>query len=190
MIDTAVRLFQRDGYTTTSWRGLVEEAGTPWGSIAHHFPGGKEELGVEALGVGADLVGKTITRAFERNDTASGAIRWWYGKSGAMLAQSGYRLGCPVATVALETAHTSEALTTALEGAVHRWLDLLATGLRGRGIPASEADDLAMMCLVQIEGALLVARVLGDTKPVDAAADLAAALLDAAAELPNDVLPA
>ncbi len=146
--------------------------------------------GGEALGVGADLVGKTIARAFERSDTASGAIRWWYAKSGSMLAQSGYRLGCPVATVALETAHTSEALTTALASAVHRWLDLLAVGLRAKGVPASDADDLALVCLVQIEGALLVARVLGDTKPVDAAADLVAALLDAAAGPTNDVLPA
>ena len=53
MIETGVRLFQRGGYYATTWRGLVEEAGAHWGSINHHFPGGKQELAIEAIRVGA-----------------------------------------------------------------------------------------------------------------------------------------
>lgn len=180
MISTAVRLFQRDGYTSTSWRGLVEEAGTPWGSVAYHFPGGKEELGVVALGAGADLVSQTITRAFDKHDTASAAVRWWFGKAAGMLADSGYRLGCPVATVALETAHTSPALTDALSGAFGKWLVLLARCLRSKGIHETEVDGLAMTILIQLEGALVVARVLGDTQPLGTAAAHVGASLDAA----------
>src|SRR5437660_1001494 len=44
MIEAAMRLLQRNGYAATSWRGVVEEAGTPWGSAHHYFPGGKEQL--------------------------------------------------------------------------------------------------------------------------------------------------
>ena len=56
MIDTAVRLFQLHGYHATSWRGLVTASETPWGSVHHHFPGGKEELGVAAITTGGDMV--------------------------------------------------------------------------------------------------------------------------------------
>ena len=49
MIEAAMSLLQRRGYRATSWRVLTQESGTPWGSVQHHFPGGKEELGVAAI---------------------------------------------------------------------------------------------------------------------------------------------
>jgi TetR/AcrR family transcriptional regulator, lmrAB and yxaGH operons repressor len=51
------------GRGTTSWRSLVDEAGTPWGSIRHHFPGGKDGLGLAAIEVGSELPEPSIQRA-------------------------------------------------------------------------------------------------------------------------------
>ena len=99
MISTAVTLFRREGYTATSWRHLVEEAGTPWGSAYHHFPGGKEQLAVAAIELATVTTAATITRAFERNDTIEEAVRWWFTKAAQALAGGDYRAGCPLATI-------------------------------------------------------------------------------------------
>ena len=42
-------LFRRQGYMGTGVKQIVAEAGAPFGSIYHFFPGGKEELGAETI---------------------------------------------------------------------------------------------------------------------------------------------
>src|ERR1700693_856256 len=49
MIRTTARLMRLQGYAATGWRQVVAESETPWGSQAHHFPGGKEQLAAEAV---------------------------------------------------------------------------------------------------------------------------------------------
>lgn len=44
-----LRILRRQGYAAAGWRQVVAESETPWGSQAHHFPGGKTQLATEAL---------------------------------------------------------------------------------------------------------------------------------------------
>jgi TetR/AcrR family transcriptional repressor of lmrAB and yxaGH operons len=171
MISTAMTLFRRDGYAATSWRHLVEEAGTPWGSAYHHFPGGKEELAVAAVELGSAVVAKTVRRAFERTETAEDAVRWWFGKAGQALAADDYRGGCPVATITLELANNSPALTEACLAAFTRWHELLTTLLTERGFDSARADDLAIAVVNNLEGALLLCRVRRSLEPLEHAAN-------------------
>src|SRR5271165_2818167 len=97
MIETAARMFQRDGYHATSWRSLVEEADAPWGSIHHHFPGGKSELGVAAIEAGSEGVLSLIDHCFAKATDAGRAVARWFELSGRLLTESGYSAGCPVA---------------------------------------------------------------------------------------------
>lgn len=175
MISTAVTLFRRDGYAATSWRHLVEEAGTPWGSAYHHFPGGKEELGVAAVTSAAKLVAATIRRAFERTGSAEEAVAWWFGKAAQALAKSEYRDGCPVATVALETAHDSPALAEACQTAFAGWHELLTGLLAEQGHP--DAGELAVAIVNNLEGALVLSRVRRSAQPLEVAARHVALLL-------------
>ncbi|MFE0024897.1 TetR/AcrR family transcriptional regulator [Amycolatopsis sp. NPDC059021] len=181
MISTAMTLFRREGYTATSWRRLVEEAGTPWGSAYHHFPGGKEQLGVAAVELGTEIVAKTVRRGFERTETAEDAIRWWYRKAGQALAADEYRGGCPLATVSLEMANVSPALTEACRKAFDTWHTLLAGLLAERGYDAERAKDLAFAAVELLEGALLLCRVRRSVAPLDRAAAHFATLALAAA---------
>ncbi|OWY59044.1 TetR family transcriptional regulator, partial [cyanobacterium TDX16] len=45
----ALDLLSRHGYAGTGIKAVSEASGLPYGSIYHHFPGGKEELVVSAL---------------------------------------------------------------------------------------------------------------------------------------------
>ncbi len=178
MISTAMTLFRREGYQATSWRRLVEQAGTPWGSAYHHFPGGKEQLAVAAIELGTTVVAKTVRRAFERNDTVEDAVSWWYRKAGEALAADDYRGGCPLATITLEMAHASPAITKACQDAFAAWHVLLVELLGGHGV--DDAEDIAVAIMNNLEGALLVSRVRRSPDPLDRAARHVALVVRAA----------
>lgn len=177
MVDAAALLFQREGYHATSWRRLVDESGAPWGSIGHHFPGGKEELGVAAIERGGAAVTALIEHCFARRRSAALAIGDWFAFSARMLEDTGYATGCPVATVALETAATSPALADASRTAFAGWERALRTGLTAHGLARAPAAALAGTVLTLMEGALIRARVERSTAPMTAAGRLASRLV-------------
>ena len=49
ILDTTAELFQRYGYTGTGLKQIVANANAPFGSIYHHFPDGKAQLGGEVI---------------------------------------------------------------------------------------------------------------------------------------------
>jgi TetR/AcrR family transcriptional regulator, lmrAB and yxaGH operons repressor len=176
MIYTAARLFQRDGYHATSWRSLVEEAGTPWGSIHHHFPGGKDELGVAAIDAGSVGVIALIDHCFKGQPDAGRAVARWFELSGRLLVDSGYAAGCPVATVALETAANRGALHEATRAAFSAWEKRLSFHLRRAGASRASAADVGTSVLILLEGALLLSRTRGSLTPMRVASRHAQAI--------------
>jgi AcrR family transcriptional regulator len=49
IVSASADLLRRRGYTGTGVKQIVEAAGAPFGSLYHFFPGGKEQLGAEAI---------------------------------------------------------------------------------------------------------------------------------------------
>jgi TetR/AcrR family transcriptional regulator, lmrAB and yxaGH operons repressor len=177
MIETAVRLFCRQGYHATSWRTLVEEAGTPWGSAHHHFPGGKEQLGVAAIELGSRAIVGLIEKMFQEASGPAAAVRAYCRASAERLAASGYVEGCPVATVALEAPSESEALHAAVKAAFDEWREVMARHFVETGLPRRRAAQLASLVLGNIEGALLLARVSRSKEPLHVAGEHLADLI-------------
>ncbi|HZZ47775.1 MAG TPA: TetR/AcrR family transcriptional regulator [Pseudonocardia sp.] len=176
MIEAAARLFQRHGYAATSWRVIVAEAGTPWGSAHHCFPGGKQELAIEALRLSSRRVANLLEQSLaEGTDVADGVIRW-FDAAGAHLADSGYVEGCPIATVALETAD-EPAVAEACAVALRSWTAPLVTALLESGSTAQHAEQLASLIVSGLEGALLTARLQHDRTPLTFAAQAIEPLL-------------
>jgi TetR/AcrR family transcriptional repressor of lmrAB and yxaGH operons len=184
MIVTAARLFQRDGYHATSWRGLVEEAGAPWGSIHHHFPGGKTELGVAAIEAGSAGVLALIDQCFEEQADAGRAVARWFELSGRMLVETGYQSGCPVATVALETLFGPDPVKDAARTAFGAWEARLAAHFRRAGISRARAADAAVSVLALLEGGLLLSRVQGSDRPMRVGSRQAEAIVAGALPAP------
>lgn len=179
MIETAMMLFRRGGFHGTSWRALVEAAGTPWGSAHHHFPGGKEQLGVAAIDMAAEMVALQIQQGFAQFNKPQDGVRAYFRMEANTLEQSDFRDGCPIATVALETTSESTALADACKRAFDRWCALMAERLVQNGVKKKRAAELASILLSTFEGALLVARVSRSTQPLTLAAEQLASLLDA-----------
>lgn len=163
MARTAARLFRRQGYAATGWRQIVAESGAPWGSQAHYFPGGKEQLAAEALGIEGKRIQAELEEALGGSHPAD-MIEAWSRVTARRLRQSDWAEGCPIATVALETAHESERLARVCDSAFNAWAATFERALVLRGLSPSESASLATLVVASTEGALLLARAARKTE--------------------------
>jgi TetR/AcrR family transcriptional repressor of lmrAB and yxaGH operons len=178
MIRATARLMRRQGYAATGWRQVVADSATPWGSQSHHFPGGKEQLAAEAIALAGHRYEQLLRTALRGSHPAE-AVASWVELAAAELEASGWADGCPVATVALETAHASDVLAQACQAALGSWQATIAEAIRERGIASADALRLATLVLAGIEGGLLLARAQRRSEPLRAVGDELTAVLRA-----------
>jgi TetR/AcrR family transcriptional regulator, lmrAB and yxaGH operons repressor len=107
------------------------------------------------------------------------AVSGWVRLAATELQASEWADGCPVATVALETAHSSAALAQACAAALDSWRGAIADAIAARGIGGPEALQLATLVLAGIEGGLLLARADRSCEPLRSVGDELTALLRA-----------
>jgi TetR/AcrR family transcriptional regulator, lmrAB and yxaGH operons repressor len=171
MLTTTAKLLQRQGYHGTGLNQIVAEADAPKGSLYFHFPGGKEQLVAEALGVAADYLDRAMT-VNDRGTTLE-SLDSYIAAMGEYLEKSGFTEGCPIATVALEVAPRSPALGDACAAAFDRTKMRIIEWLERDGYTADEACRSAFVIYAAIEGALVFAKAQRSVQPLT---DLRAAL--------------
>src|SRR6185295_18435369 len=162
----AVKLFSQRGYHGTALNDILDAGGSPRGSLYFHFPRGKEEIGEAASGLAGEAVRQVIANAAETSDNIEDFLTSIVQTMALNLERSGYSEGCPIATVALETAAQSEILGTAARTAFQSWEQELKHGLERFGMKTGDADLVATRVLSQLEGALLLARTYRNLEPM------------------------
>src|ERR1700751_3067692 len=158
LLVTGERLFRTQGYSGTGLKQLAQEAGAPWSSMYHFFPGGKQQLGAEVVRHAADRYAALIAKAFAAYPDPADAVAAVFKAEAKLLAESKFRNGCPVAAVTLDVASTVEELREPCAQAFDRWIEPIARGLGATGVPAKEARTLASHVLSSLEGAILLCR--------------------------------
>ena len=166
MLRTAAGLFQAQGYHATGLNQVLGEGDLPKGSLYFHFPGGKEQLAVEAVRLAGDELGDALGGALASTPDPVQGLERAVDLLGEHLAATDFREGCPVATVALDTAGHSEPIRTACADVYDSWQALVARHLGAAGVP--DPDGVATVVIAAIEGALLLARTRRDLAPLHA----------------------
>jgi hypothetical protein len=92
-----------------------------------------------------------------------------------------FSVGCPLVAAAANTAASSRQLRQVLQRAFDGWLEPLAEALVELGVPLERSDNLAVVIIAALEGAIILARVRRDLTPFDALVCELGPLLDAAA---------
>ncbi|WP_301149153.1 TetR/AcrR family transcriptional regulator [Mycobacterium simiae] len=178
MITAARRLFREHGFVGTALSDIVSESGGPRGSLYFHFPGGKEELATEVVLQHAADVISHANRAAGVTDTAPEFVAQFLRHFRDELVASGYRQGCAVAPIVLESIPASEPLSAVTRRGFGDLIVTVATRLEEKGIDRERARELASVIFTTMEGALIVSRALRSREPFDSAI----ALLTAAAQ--------
>lgn len=161
LMTTLARVFQTHGYDGASVSLITEATGLQRASLYHRFPGGKEQMARAVLDAAdqafvnhvlAPLTepGKPIARARQ----VAKRIDAFYG--------SGDR-PCLVDTLSLGGA--TDAVRRHAAATLAAVIDAMAGIAREAGATPADARRRAMDAAVQLQGALVVARTLGDRQP-------------------------
>jgi TetR/AcrR family transcriptional repressor of lmrAB and yxaGH operons len=162
----ATRLFQQRGYHAVSTAEILEQARAPRGSMYHHFPLGKEQIAIAAVGrIRGDVLallrklqadGRSLEDALRV--MADGMARW--------LRDSAWREGTMLASTAVGAVPDLPKLHAAIREAFDEWCAHLAGRLVDDGWAQPSAQAMAQTLLAGLEGAMIVARVEQDERIV------------------------
>ncbi len=167
IIETTCNLLELQGYYATGLNQIIKESNGPKGSLYYHFPGGKEELAVEAVRqVGAIVLERIQQNLAQVEDTAE-SIRSFITNIALNVEHSGFRAGGPITTIALETASTSEALREECQRIYAAWQAAFAEKLRAGSIAQERAADMAMLIIASIEGGVILCRTNRSRVPLE-----------------------
>jgi TetR/AcrR family transcriptional repressor of lmrAB and yxaGH operons len=170
MIETTAGLVHRRGFHGTSLNEILTESGAPRGSLYYHFPGGKEELVLQAARQGVAMVTQLLKEVLAGSPDPAEGVRSFVEAAAHMLRDSDYVFGCPVAPIVLDSPESS-ALAEVCQDAFEEWRQVLAGGLGSGGIERERAESLATVVVCALEGGLLLARARRDIAPLDAIAE-------------------
>ena len=179
MIETTAGLVHRRGFHGTSLNEILEQSGAPRGSLYYHFPGGKEELVLEATRQGVAIVTQVLKEVLTGSPDPADGVRAFIEAAAHELRDSGYIFGCPVAPIILDSPESS-ALAEVCQKALEEWQQVLVEGLDSAGIERGRAESLATVIVCGLEGGLILARARRDIAPLDAVAEELASMVQSA----------
>ncbi|WP_055502417.1 TetR/AcrR family transcriptional regulator [Nonomuraea pusilla] len=181
-------LFRRNGYTGTGLKQIATEAGAPFGSIYHFFPGGKEHLGAEVIRWSGAMYLRLFETIMDAAPDVLTGVHDFFAGAAETLRETGYADACPIAAVALEVASTNEPLRQVTAEVFGSWIDAGTERLAGSGLSRETGRMLMISMLAGLEGAFVLSRALRSTEPVEVAgATAVAAVREALGRVQPDV---
>ena len=173
---SAGALFEENGYFGTGTNDILKQSDVPKGSMYFHFPGGKEEVATHAIELMTDETSALLSEALAEASSPSDAVHMIIGYFCGRMTETGYRCGCPIATVGLELSGTQSPVLKACAAAYAHWTELLAVAL-SKHVKQEHADTLASRIFTIIQGSLLVSRITGNVAPMQDAEQLCTDLI-------------
>ncbi len=178
MLEATARLIQLRGYYGTSLNEILQESAAPRGSLYFHFPGGKDQLVLEATRNTVNEVTAFLTRALSGADSPATGTSAYFAAAAELMVKTDYEFGCPVAPIILDANASLTELADVCRGAFETWTDLLADSYHRAGAPPDRASDLALLVSAALEGALLISRSYRSPEPILTVADTLRGILE------------
>ena len=179
IINAAVTLFRRQGFSRTGLNDIVDVSGAPKGSLYHYFPDGKSSIAVAAVEEAGRRVAATVAKLAAECGSTGELLRAHARLLAGWMQDSGFRNGCPITTVLLELAPRERAVSEAGRKAYAARLSILRDKLVADGFARPRAEALAVLCTSALQGALIQARVERSRRPIEVTAAELARLIEA-----------
>lgn len=169
ILETAARLFFRQGYLETGINQLIAESEVARRTFYHHFPS-KEDLAAEYIERESERWFASLRGAVESRRTAAGIVRGIFELVEQIAKATNYR-GCAILNMTAEFSQANSAMRLRLKR-VKETQNALIVELLGA---ASVSSAIARQIDVLLEGAIASAAAQLDVQPIHSA--LRAALL-------------
>lgn len=158
ILNAAIELFRARGYEGVGIAELLENSGAPRGSLYFHFPGGKEQIGVEVV----ERVGKSVASRFralhESGVNLDDYIVRVFKTTAKECSDRGYLSSCPMAAIAAGLSNGNEKLAAAVREAFEAWEREIAAAGEARGMTAKNAQIFGSALVAAMEGAFMVSK--------------------------------
>lgn len=185
ILDATAELYRRQGMAATGLKQISVAARAPFGSIYHHFPGGKEAITTEVIRSEGVRYGAFVGAQLADTDPATG-IPQLFETAGALMKSQDYAEACSIETIALEVASTNELLRRESATVFEGWLTGIAQWFGQLDITDEQCRRLAVITLTALEGAFVLCRTLRSVEPIVIAGQgVQAAVSAALAERPD-----
>jgi len=152
------KVFRLHGYEAASLTLISQATGLERASLYHRFPGGKVEM---ALSVANQVFLSFQTNVFEVIDSAQKTEEKLAAIQAFLLRfyEEG-RLSCLLDTMSLST--QDQSLNTGLKQSLEAWIAAFSRLATELGCSPKEAEAKALGAIVNMQGTLVVSRVLKD----------------------------
>jgi AcrR family transcriptional regulator len=180
MLQAAEGLMREGGYDAAGIKQVVARSRAPIGSVYHHFPGGKTQLAVEALGQHAVKASTLLESVFARNRPVADRVRALFTMAARGFDGAGCRRGCAIGAVSADLGPDDDELRRACAESLSGWIDTIAHHLPWRSRRARRS--FAQMIVVAFEGAFIVGRATRSGEPFLTAGEWLAAAAESYAQ--------
>lgn len=159
LIDRVTALFRERGFDAASLTEISAATGLQKSSLYHRFPGGKQQMAAEVIAA----LGRRAVDDLLAPLAVAGDLRSRVELVARNLAAfyDGGRRSCLLDSLSIGTAGAESA--AALQAVASGWVEAFAGVAREAGASRKVALERAEDAVAAIEGALVLARVRGDT---------------------------
>lgn len=159
ILQAAQRLFRKRGYHATGLNDILELAQAPKGSMYHHFPAGKEEIGVYVIqNITTGLLGLFA----QSRARSTQAMLQQVGEQLVVVAEKTQFEICALYSAFVAERKTSPLLGDAVAAAYGQMLDALQARMMQDGVSARVAKEKAQLAVAMLEGGSLLAQARQD----------------------------
>lgn len=145
---------------------VLKACGAQKGSLYHFFPGGKEELLVAAIKKMRRYSIEHIQKCIGETDSAAQAIKKHLQFLAKLFDRPSITHGMPYLALAATVGENNESVRKACEAAIKEIQSLYAGQLVKDGFSSKEAKSKAEFSILAVEGAILQARLRGNSAPL------------------------
>jgi TetR/AcrR family transcriptional regulator, lmrAB and yxaGH operons repressor len=163
ILRAALRLFRQHGYHGVGITDILAQAAAPKGSMYHHFPGGKEEIGAAVVGLIADGVIGLVDDVPASLSPAAAMARVGHTLLEGMV-RTRHEL-CALFAAFVAEKDAAPRLAAAVDDAYQRIAARLAQRLGAAGFTPAQARDRATLVVILLEGGSLLAAASDNVAP-------------------------
>ncbi|MEM6746823.1 MAG: helix-turn-helix domain-containing protein [Pseudomonadota bacterium] len=159
LIRAAVILFQKSGYHGTGTAALLEAARAPKGSLYHHFPGGKADVAIAAIGWIETEIVAALSKTANSGKMIADLVAWMFEGTARWAERTGYEQSPLLA--AITSAGAPDEVMAAAEQTYRAAEDALLPLTGG-------SRDLATLVIAGLDGSVVLARSRRNAEPIRA----------------------
>lgn len=159
ILQAAQRLFRKRGYHATGLNDILELAQAPKGSMYHHFPAGKEEIGVCVI---ENMTTGLIGLFAQSRARSTQAMLQQVGEQLVVVAEKTQFEICALYSSFVAERKSSPLLGDAVAAGYGQMLDTLQARMVQDGMSARVAREKAQLAVAMLEGGSLLAQARQD----------------------------